>query len=143
MAGTFIIMMGIQGSGKSTFCDLFLADGYDRLNTYDKARAAFDGGADVILDAINDSRAERAACISAAKATGYRVIGYCLERAVEDCAASSKASRDAIYATLESFEMPEIDEGYDELYRVENDGEIMAICPWGEQDDEFFDCDFV
>ena len=143
MAGTLIIMMGIQGSGKSTFCDLFLADGYDRVNTYDKARAVFDGGADVIFDAINGSRAERAACISAAKAAGYRVIGYCLERAVEDCVASSKASRDEIYATLESFEMPDGDEGFDELYRIENDGEIMTICPWGEQDDELFDFDFI
>ena len=143
MPHTLIIMMGIQGSGKSTFCDLFLADGYDRVNTYDKARAAFDGGADVIFDAINSRHTERADCISVAKAAGYRVIGYCLDRDIEDCVASSKVARDEIYATFESFEMPDVDECYDELYRVENDGEIMAICPWGEENDEFFDFNFT
>ena len=143
MKGTLIIMMGIQGSGKSTFCELFLADEYKRAGTLDQVISAIYGGTDVIFDAINGSCTERAACISVAKSSGYRVIGYYLDRDVEDCVASSKVARDEIYATFESFEMPDVDEGYDELYRVENDGEIMAICPWGEENDEFFDFNFT
>ena len=143
MAGTLIMMMGIQGSGKSTFCRLFLTDEYERVDTLDQAISAICGGTDIIFDAINGSCTQRAACISAAKSAGCRVIGYYLDRAAEDCVASSKVPREQIYSALDAFEMPELDEGYDELYRVENDGEIMAICPWGEENDELFDFDFT
>ena len=139
MAGTLILMMGIHGSGKSTFCELFLADGYNTVETCGEAIAVLENGEDVILDAINGSRAERVACILAAKESGCRVIGYYLDRDAEGCAAAIQLSIDEIRAMTESFEPPDLDEGFDELYRVENDGEIMAICPWGEENDEFFD----
>ena len=55
MAGTLILMMGIHGSGKSTFCELFLADGYNTVETCDEAIAALSNGEDVILDADRKS----------------------------------------------------------------------------------------
>ena len=143
MMRTFIIMMGIQSSGKSTFRELFLNDGYNTVNEAVQVRSLFADGVDVIFDAVNGSRAERESCIEAARSSGYRVIGYYLDRDICQISESLNIPIGEIEKALEQFDMPDLDEGYDELYRVENDGEIMSICPWGEENDELFGFDFI
>lgn len=146
MQKTLAIMIGLQGSGKSTFYKLHLAEDFCRVNLDTlKTRhreallvqACLKEGRSFAVDNTNPTKADRARYIPAAKAAGYRVIGYFVEPRVEDCLLRN-AGREgkarvpdvAIYGTAKRLEPPTFDEGFDELYRVYNDNAEMQITPW-------------
>ena len=146
-----IIMIGIQGSGKSEFCRRYFADvervNLDTLKTRNNEKKLIADcharGIDYIVDNTNPKRADRARYISEAKAMGYRVIGYFMQSRLQECIIRNNRREGkevipakAIAMTSNRLEMPSMTEGFDELYFVANDGIDMTISEW-RKDDEF------
>ena len=141
-------MMGIQGSGKSTFCERYLSLGYTRVNldtltTRNKEKLIFEKclseGRSMVIDNTNPSRADRQRYIPAAKAHGYRIIGYYMECDLSACiernnqrSGKARVPERGIYGTLARLERPCKGEGFDKLYYVKNDGVNMKIEDWIE-----------
>lgn len=146
MDKTLVILMGVQGSGKSTFYHARLATGFVRVNldtlkTRNRERLLVEeclsAGKSYAIDNTNPARLDRQRYISAAKAAGYRIVGYFFEPQVEDCLRRN-AGREgkarvpdiAIYSTAKRLEPPSLDEGFDELFLVRNDDKEMSVEPW-------------
>ena len=130
-----VIFCGIQAAGKTTFYDQRLAATHarislDLLRTRAREKQLLDeclrSGRSFVIDNTSVKRADRAPYIAAARAKGYRVVGYYF--ATEPRAAlarnrlrSGKAAvpAPALFAAQKRLEVPTLDEGFDELFRVE------------------------
>lgn len=148
MQKTMVIMMGLQGSGKSTFCAKHLSEDYVRVNldtlkTRHRERLLLEEclarGESFVVDNTNPTRADRARYISLARECGYCVIGYFIESKIKDCIArnalregKARVPNIAIAATSNKLEIPSFEEGFDQLYFVKNDGESMTVEEWRE-----------
>ena len=140
-----VILMGLQGSGKSTFYRTHLSElVHVNLDTQ-KNRAAewalvsdcLASGRSLVIDNTNPTLADRARYILPAKEAGFRVVGYFLESKFDDCMArnalrAGKACvpKVAIAATKKRLVYPSPTEGFDLLYYVKNDGTDMTVLPW-------------
>ena len=145
MEKTLAILIGIQGSGKSTFYHTHLAANFVRVNldtlkTRHREKLLVEeclaAGKSYAIDNTNPTRLDRERYIPAAKAAGYRVVCYFFEPRVEDCLrrnalreGKARVPDVAIYATARRLELPSLDEGFDELYTVRNEGEAMTVVP--------------
>jgi predicted kinase len=143
-----VILIGIQGAGKSTFYkerffDTHVRVSLDLLKTRRRERALLEAclatGQPLVVDNTNVTGAERAKYITPAKAAGFRVVGYFFEP-------DPKGSRErndrregrrrvppaGLYGTLKRLEPPRVAEGFDELFKVRLSpaGEFTAL-PWG------------
>lgn len=148
MEKTLVIMMGIQGSGKSTFYHKFLAKDFVRVNLDTlKTRhqesllieECIKQGKSFAIDNTNPTKYDRSRYIPLAKATGYKIIGYFMESKLKECIernnlrqGQEKIPSNAIAATSNRLQMPSFDEGFDELYFVKNDGKTMTVSEWRE-----------
>lgn len=148
MEKTMVLMIGIQGSGKSTFYQNFLADSYVRINLDTlKTRHqesllisdCLERGKSFVIDNTNPTKADRQRYIPLAKQAGYKVIGYFMESKLQICIArnnmrsgTAKIPSTAIAATSNKLQLPSYDEGFDELYFVKNDGQTMTVEKWRE-----------
>ena len=139
-----ILLIGIQAVGKSSFVRERLSDSHVRLNL-DMLRtrprearlleACLRGRISFVVDNTNVTREARARYIPAARAAGFRVIGYFFESKIGD-ALQRNARRErqvplvAISNTSNRLELPAVAEGFDELHfvRLENGGFIVE--PW-------------
>ena len=146
MQKTMIIMMGLQGSGKSTFYEKYLSKDHVRVNldtlkTRNKEYLLIDEclseGKNFAIDNTNPTRADRARYISLAQENGYYIIGYFMESKIKDCIArnalregKARVPDCAIAATSNKLEIPSFEEGFNELYFVKNDGEAMIVEKW-------------
>ena len=146
MDKTVVILMGLQGSGKSTFYKTHLSADFVRVNldtlkTRYQERLLIEeclaGGKSYAVDNTNPTRLDRERYIPGAKAAGYRVVGYFMESKVQECMrrnalreGAARVSEKAIAATSNKLEIPSYDEGFDELYFVKNDGETMTVEKW-------------
>ena len=146
MQKTIVIMMGLQGSGKSTFYSKHLSADYVRVNLDTlktrhqeslQIEECLMEGKNFVIDNTNPTMADRARYITLAKENGYHVIGYFMESKIKDCIArnalregKARVPNTAIAATSNKLEIPSYEEGFDELYFVKNDGESMIIQPW-------------
>ena len=131
-----IIFIGLQGSGKSSFYkERFFSThvriSLDLLKTrYRESRLlelCLETDQRFVIDNTNPTQIERATYIRAAQAARvrYTVTGYCFQSRVEDClrrnAGRSQLERVpevAILSAAKRFELPTIDEGFDELHYV-------------------------
>ncbi len=147
---TAFILIGIQGSGKSEFCRRYLPNvtqiSLDILKTRNNEKRTIAEchahSCDYVIDNTNPAREDRARYIPAAKAHGYRVVGYFMQSRLRECIArndlrkgKAKIPAKAIAATSNRLELPDRREGFDELYFVENDGIDMKISEWRENDE--------
>lgn len=148
MEKTMVLMIGIQGSGKSTFYHQYLADDYVRVNldtlkTRNREEQlvseCFREGKCFAVDNTNPTRADRQRYIPLAQYWGYKVVGYFMESKLQTCikrnnqrSGSAKIPATAIAATSNKLQLPSFDEGFDELYFVKNDGQTMTIEEWRE-----------
>lgn len=146
MDKTVVILMGLQGSGKSRFYELHLADDFVRINldtlkTRYQERLLIEecitSQTSYAVDNTNPTRSDRERYIIPAKNAGYRVVGYFMESKIKDCMqrnalreGSARVPEKAIAATSNKLEIPSYDEGFDELYFVKNDGTTMTIEEW-------------
>ena len=140
-----ILFTGLQASGKSTFRQQYFSDlahvNLDTLHTRNKERMlleeCFAAGLSFVVDNTNPTRKDRVRYIAAAKEHGYRVIGYYFQSSISACkernsrregkARVPDAALAAVYCQLE---LPEWDEGFDELYYVRIEEDRFVIEPW-------------
>ena len=147
---TAYIMIGIQGSGKSTFCARYLPDvervNLDTLHTRNKEAIMIadcqQKECDYVIDNTNPTREDRARYILPAKDAGYRVVGYFMQSRLQECIqrneqreGKEKIAAKAIAATSNKLEIPSFSEGFDQLYFVRNDDKTMSISEWREDDE--------
>jgi predicted kinase len=146
-----IVFVGIQGAGKSTFYrdrffDTHIRINLDMLKTRHRERlllgACIEAKQPFVLDNTNPTVAERQVYIQAAKAAGFRVIGYYFQSRIEDCRRRNE-QRDGdqrvplkgLLGTACRMELPAIGEGFDELHYVRIDeGGIFVVEGWRDED---------
>ena len=135
-----VILIGIQASGKSTFCKQRLFDTHVRINL-DMLRtrhreqrlltACIEAKQPFVVDNTNPTKEDRARYIAAAKDAGFRVVGYYFASKVEECKERNVGRETdqvvplpGLLGTYGRLELPDRSEGYDELYyvTVTNDG---------------------
>ena len=146
MTPKMILLIGIPGSGKSTFFQRKLAADHVRVNLDTlktrnrEARlidACFAEGKSFCVDNTNLTREERAKYIAKAKARGWQVVGYFMKSVLKDCIArnelrtgDARLPAKAVAAMSNRMELPARDEGIDELFFVEiKDGDYV-ISEW-------------
>ena len=148
MEKTMVLMMGIQGSGKSTFYQKFLADDFARVNldtlkTRHQERLliadCIETGRSFAVDNTNPTKEDRQRYIPLAQSAGYKVVGYFMESKLQACIERNNQRTGtaiipsaAIAATSNKLQMPSYAEGFDELYFVKNDGQVMTVEEWRE-----------
>ena len=148
MEKIMVILMGIPGSGKSTFYRKHLAGNFlhvnlDTLKTRHQERLliqqCFEQGQNFVIDNTNPAKADRLRYIPDAKEAGYRIVGYFMESKLQSCiernnqrSGSAKIPAKAIAAISNKLQMPSYDEGFDAIYFVKNNGKTMTIEDWRE-----------
>lgn len=129
-----VLLIGIQASGKSTFCREHFFDTHVRLHprlllTRERERILLDaclaGRVPFVVDDTNVTRAERAYYIGRARERGFRVVGYFFRSRLHDALERNHRRRppvrvedEAIRATSARMELPKLAEGFDELHFV-------------------------
>jgi predicted kinase len=129
-----VLLIGIQATGKSAFCQKHLLDSHIRLNldmlrTRHRERLLFEAclaaKQPVVVDNTNPTRAERSRYIGRARAARFEVEGYFFESRVQDAirrntqrSDGSRVPQLAIRGTSRRLELPTKDEGFDRLYFV-------------------------
>ena len=129
-----ILMCGIPGSGKTTFCRERLFPQYlyislDRLRTRSAEAELFAFALRrrkrCVIDNTNISRQERARYIPAAKKAGARVVTYWFEPDVGACLArnAGRTGRERVPDIVirdksSRFSAPDRTEGFDQIFKV-------------------------
>jgi predicted kinase len=140
-----IILIGIQGSGKSTFYRERLSEyvhvNLDTLHTRNKERLlieeCLENGQTFVVDNTNPTKADREKYISAAKEKKYQIEGYFLQSILADCIERNKGRSGkacvpdkAIVCTSNRLEMPSYQEGFDKLYFVKIEHGEFVVEEW-------------
>lgn len=140
-----IIFIGIQASGKTTFYNRMLSDGYychinlDELHTRNKENKVMmeclNNGTSFVVDNTNPEIDVRASYIHKAKEHGYQVVGIFFQSRVKECVLrneerGNKVPSKAIACTSNKLQMPSIAEGFDELYFVRIVNNDFEITTW-------------
>lgn len=129
-----VILVGIQASGKSTFYQQRFFDTHvrisrDLLRTRSRERlllqACLESRQPFVVDNTSVRAEERARYIGAARAAGYRVVGYFFRTEPRVAIARNKLREGTavipipgILGTYKKLEEPRMEEGFDELWSV-------------------------
>jgi len=140
-----VLLIGIPGSGKSTFYrersfNTHVRLSLDLLKTRERElailRACLSVGQSFVVDNTNVTVEERARYISAARAAGFRVIGYFFQANVRRSIALNKMREPGksvpVYGVLRAYKRlvpPDPSEGFDQLYSVDfgKDNDFVVI----------------
>ena len=146
---TMVILMGLQGSGKSTFFAREFADkgfehiSLDMLKTRRKEaevlQDCIDNNKDCVIDNTNPTKADRSRYIVPGKHCDFRVVGYFLQSKLGDCLERNerrerKVPKKGILATFNKIETPSLQEGFDELNFVCIENGEFKISKWIEDE---------
>jgi predicted kinase len=128
-----VLMIGLQASGKSSFCrerfyNTHVRINLDMLRTRHRERlliaACFEAKQRFVVDNTNLTPKLRATYIAAARQARFEVVGYFMQSRLADCLARN-AQREqgrvpeiAIMASSKRMVVPRYDEGFDKLYFV-------------------------
>jgi predicted kinase len=129
-----VIFVGIQGSGKSSFYrqhffDTHVRISLDVLRTRHREQlllaACLAAKQPFVIDNTNPLVRDRARYIEPAREAGFRVAAYFFETSLTEAmrrnhqrAGKQKIPVPAIAGTLRKLQVPTMEEGYDEIYRV-------------------------
>lgn len=129
-----VILCGIQGSGKSTFCRERLFHSHVRINLdmlQSRHRetllltACLNARQSFVVDNTNPTTEERARYITAARAAGFRVVGYYFESEIGDALVrnelrqgNQRVPERGLRGTFVRLQPPSRKEGFDALFRV-------------------------
>ncbi len=136
------VLVGLQASGKTTFCRRVLGAGPVMVSKghFPHARhpqrrqmrlieEALSAGCDVVVDNTNPSPQEWAPLIDAARAHGARVVAYWFPPDLAGSLQRNAARPDraripelGLRATLARLRRPRVQDGFDEVFVVEFDG---------------------
>jgi predicted kinase len=131
-----ILLVGLQGSGKSTFWAQRFRDTHVRLNLdMLNTRARFDvllhaclaAKQRFVVDNTNVTPKQRRGIVASARAAGFEVVGYvfppdlalCLARNAQRTG-KARVPDVALHGTLAKYRAPTLDEGFDRLHIVHN-----------------------
>lgn len=144
-----VIFCGIQATGKSTFFkEHFFAThvriSLDLLNTRNREdrflETCFATSQRFVIDNTNPSRLDREKYIIQARLHQYRVTGYYFsssltEALVRNSGRTGKAliPDKGIRGTYSRLQLPEMSEGFDELYFVNIENNEFIIQPWKDE----------
>lgn len=139
-------MIGVQASGKSSFCRERLFDTHVRINldmlkTRHRERellaACLAIGQSFAVDKMNLTRADRARYIAPARKAGFEVAGYYFRSRIGDALARNAGRRagqrvpeGAVKASHAGLELPSRDEGFDRLHYVAIRGGEFVVEEW-------------
>ena len=143
-----VILIGIQGAGKSTFYERRFASTHLRISMdiagtrVREQRIVEDclrRNLDFVVDNTNATVASRGPVIAAARLAGFRIVGYffttnfklCLER---NAARSGKARVPVpgLYRIRKFLQPPSMGEGFEELFVVNMDEEEIRCERWND-----------
>jgi predicted kinase len=129
-----VIFVGIQASGKSTFYrerffDTHVRVSRDLLKTRHREQALLEAclrtKQPFVVDNTNVTAAERARYLAAARAAGFRVVGYFFRATTREAIRRNRLRSGravipvpGILGTYKKLEEPRHEEGFDELYAV-------------------------
>ena len=143
---TIFILIGIQASGKTTFCQEYFSGidtvSLDVINTRkneDKIIAELiNTGKSFVIDNTNPTKAERKKYIDIAKQNGYKTVGIYFRSSVDECLKRNSERRNnvplkGILATAKKLEQPSYPENFDELYYVKIEDNKFIVSKWNEE----------
>jgi predicted kinase len=144
-----VILIGLQGAGKSSFCRAHLAASHtvvskDRLRNNRRPtqrqrqliEEALQAGQSVAVDNTNPTVQDRAELIDLGRRFGATVGGYYFESRLEDCLARnrSRSGKDrvpdvALFSAAKKLQLPAYSEGFDHLHyvRLAGDGKFEVL----------------
>jgi predicted kinase len=138
-----VLFVGIQGSGKSSFFkerfySTHVRISRDLLKTACREREFLETclrtRQPLVVDKVNARREQRAEYIRQAKAAGFRVIGYYFKGGTREAIArneqrtgKAKIPVAGIFSAYKQLEVPALDEGFEELFRVTLDEENHLV----------------
>lgn len=156
-ATELVILIGLQGSGKSTFYQSFFAGTHDLVskdrlqNNRRPARRqlqllteSLEAGRSVVVDNTNASVEDRADLIGVGRVHGATIVGYCMESRLNDCLERNRlrAGKDrvpdvALFATRKKMQIPSLVEGFDRMFfvRLAGDGQF-EVQDWKDDGDD-------
>lgn len=130
-------MMGLQASGKTSFCkrfadthliiskDLFPNAKHPQRRQMRELEGALASGRSVVIDNTNPDVEDRKPLIEMGKTVCADVIGYYLESKVEDSLQRNSQRPEkkrvpevAIFSTVKRLARPSLDEGFNKLFYV-------------------------
>jgi predicted kinase len=139
-----VIFVGIQGSGKSTFCKENFFDSHIRINL-DMLRtryrenllleACLEAKQKFVLDNTNLTREEREKYIVRAKSYGFKITGYYFETSLEKALernnrreGRARIPEKGLCAAYKRLRIPKFEEGFDELFyvRISEDNQFIV-----------------
>lgn len=129
-----IIFTGVQASGKSSFYLLNLAHSHLRINldmlkTRHRENIIFEAclasKTKMVIDNTNPTKIDRARYIQRAKDAGFEVISYYFETDLQSTlernsyrTGKANIPEIGVRATYKKLEIPSLDEGFDEIFKV-------------------------
>jgi len=150
------VLVGLQASGKTTFCQRMLSPWYVVVSKAHFRHArhpqrrqmhlveeALSAGRDVVVDNTNPSPQEWAPLIDAARTHGARVVAYWFPPDLAGSLQRNAARPDGaripeigLRATLACLLRPRVRDGFDEVFAVEFDGSGgFIVRPAGAESD--------
>ncbi len=144
-----VIFCGIQATGKTTFFKerffkTHIRISLDQLNTRNKEfrfiETCIHTSHPFVIDNTNPSLEERAKYIAIAKANKFKVIGYYFQSKMAGALARNnqrsgkeKIPELGIKGTFRRMSLPNMDEGFDELYYVTAENNTFTVNKWSDE----------
>lgn len=143
---TIFILIGIQASGKTTFCQEYFGNfdivSLDIMKTRKKEDKAINeiinSCKNIVIDNTNTTIEERKKYIDIAQQNGYKTVGIYFRSSIDECLKRNSQRRNnvplkGILATAKKLEQPSYSENFDELYYVKIDDNKFRASKWNKK----------